>query len=337
MSLKVISLLKLPLEGYTSIIKLKNEQLNRVLATSLHTPESIVNELARSKNPMVSAKALRRSTEVALVNNVAEGNSVKSIGALWNPAVSPEILEEQLSSENRTIAAIAFSHPNTPLGARQEMLTPDLADKITDVGGALGEGVVRAMEITMNNSWLSENPSIWPNLIKRAFSNLPETTKETFAEIKKSGWSGWKPAQFHPAKTGVAYKDFSITQLIEVNSAATDLLLTKDPRLTFSEAQKLFDFRRNMLEPHVISRLVERFGMSVFCGTYALASTRVTSSSWRIPMIEYYSEFNKIESQDYEEAIELLGNSSSAWETFLKLQSSWSGSMSELAMASLKI
>ena len=337
MSLKVISLLKLPLEGYTSIIKLKNEELNRVLASSLHTPEHIVNELANSKNPMISSKALRRATDVALVNNAARGNSVKTIGALWNPLVSPEILQEQLSSENRTIAAIAFSHPSTPLSSRQEKLNPDLADKITDVGGALGEGVVRAMEITMNNSWLSENPSIWPNLIKRAFSNLPESTKETFAEIKKSGWAGWKPAQFHPSKTGVDYKDCSVTELIEINSAATDLLLVKDPRLTFQEAQKLFDFKRNMLEPHVISRLVERFGMSVFCGTYALASTRVTSSAWRIPMIEYYSEFNKIESQDFEQAVELLNDSTKAWDVFLKLHSSWNGSMSELAIASMHI
>lgn len=337
MSLEVISLLKLPLQGYTSILKLKNEKFNRVLATSLHAPEVVVNELANSNSPMVSSKALRRSTDLELVNKIATGNSIKSIGALWNLNVSPEILEKQLDSENRTLAAIAYAHPHTPLEARKSKLTPELADKITDVGGALGEGVVRAMEITLNSPWLTEDPTIWPNLIKRAISNLPGTTKECLLEIKKSGWAGWKPAQAHPSKTGLDCSEMSPQELINIDSAASDLLAVGKQELTLDQAKILFDFRRNMPEPHVISRLVERFGMELFCGTYPIASTRVTSSSWRIPMIEYYDQFNKIEVQDYKLAVSILEENTHAWEIFLKLYSSWSGSVSDLARASLKL
>lgn len=337
MSLEVISLLKLPLEGYSSILKLKNEKLNRALATSLHAPDTIVNELANSKSPMVSSKALRRSTDLELVNKIAAGNSVKAIGALWNPNVSPEILEEQLDSENRTIAAIAFAHCRTPLEVRKSKLTPVLADKITDVGGALGEGVVRAMEITLNSPWLSEDPTIWPNLIKRAISNLPGTTKECLLEIKNSGWSGWKPAQSHPSKSDLECKNMSALELIKIDSAATDLLAVKNLDLNLEQAKSLFDFRRNMPEPHIISRLVERFGMEVFCGTHPLASTRVTSSSWRVPMIEYYDQFKLIEVQDYQKGISILEENTPAWEIFLKLYNSWSGSVSDLAKASIKL
>ena len=337
MSLEVISLLKLPLAGVESIIKLKNEKCNRALASSLHTPQDIVNELAQSKSTMVSSKALRRSNNTSLVNEVAKQNSIKSIGALWNPLVSSEILVQQLDSENRTLAAIAFAHPNTPLEIRKEKLTPELADKITDVGGALGEGVVRAMEIALNNPWLRDEPAKWPNLIRRALSNLPETTLSDFTSIKKAGWSGWKTSQFHPAKNGLDVKEYSPKALVAINSAATDYLAATHPDLTFKQAQDIFAFNRNMPEPHVVSRLVERFGMEIFYGTYALASTRVTSSAWRVPMIEYYQQFNKFDTQDTQAGLTILGDDHKGWETFLKLYSNWTGSIKDLAIASLNI
>lgn len=54
-------------------------------------------------------------------------------------------------------------------------------------------------------------------------------------------------------------------------------------------------------------------------------------------MIEYYDQFKLIEVQDYQKGISILEENTPAWEIFLKLYNGWSGSVSDLAKASIKL
>lgn len=332
------SLLNLPFFGFDSLLSFANKEINRSLASSIYTPQVIIDKLAESKDISTATKALRRASDVDLLKFHAEKNSVKSIASLWNKLTPSYLLENKVKNGNRTEKLVSLLNPSLDKSFRDSYLTPSLVDEITNVGGSLGEGVIRATELVLTTDKFFQDPDKWSNLIKRAITYHPDCSAEVFDKIESSGFSNWKSSRNHPSRSNLDIYTLTLNQLINVRSSATDLLASIHQELNAESALEILNNDIYDVEPHVASRLVERFGIEIFSKTKPIAGTRVTSTAFKTPMMEFYRIVRALEISDYKKAIQPLSEASKdLWYEYFQMLEQWEQSPRELSFAVLKI
>ena len=224
-----------------------------------------------------------------------------------------------------------------PLDLRKKQLTPTRASKLVEVNGNVGDRVVRAYALVMNNRWMMDTPEIWSSTIKRAIAGMPTLTLEQSEKIKKSGWSGWKSHASHPVKKGLDIYGIDLDKLTEIGSSASDLAALESHEFTLSQAKKILNRKHSDPEPNVISAIYDKFGIEAFGDANKYSGTRYGSASWLNPVLLHIADIKSSEIEDIKETILSRGSSEELWVSFTHLAKEWEGSYKELSLAVKKL
>jgi len=333
MSLEIISLFDLTKEGQSALIKKKNKQINRLLSLSKSLDSEISQVMLLSKDPVVYGNILRNTANVDELKKHSTQGVRKLRNILWNKNCPAELLEEYSITSDSTLEILSYISPNMPLDLRKNQLTPTRASKLVEVNGNVGDRVVRAYSLVMNNMWMMDTPEIWSSTIKRAIAGMPSLTIEQSEKIKKSGWSGWKSHAYHPIKKGLDIYGIDLDKLTEIGSSASDLAALESNEFTLSHAKKILNRKHSDPEPNVISAIFDRFGIEAFGDTNRYSGTRYGSAAWLNPALLHIEGIKSSEIEDIKETVLSLGSSEEFWVSFTHLANEWEGSFKQLSLA----
>lgn len=335
MPISLIGLFPLSEESQRSIFTLKNKEQNRALATNQQTSEDIVNTLAASKDIVASSRALRHCTDTELLLKSTYGQRL--IPSLWNPNHNPELLVKYLDDKDPGKAIVAYLNPTTPQNEIIKRLTPKMAESLVEIGGNVGDRVVRAYSLVIANPWMHQTPEVWSNTIRRAIAGSPELTILNSEKIRKAGWSGWDSHNLNPIKKGLDIKKISVADLVKIGSSATDLEAINRSNFTLKDAKVITGFGRKDAEPHIIAKLVSMFGPACMTDLPFIAMTRINSAAWLNPTVNYCVKLSNEAINDLAKSINYMEKSPDSWSTYFSLAKDWTNSLEELAHAAVKI
>ena len=335
MPISLIGLFPLSEESQRFIHVLNNKEQNRALATNVNTNAEIVNTLAASKDIVASSRALRHCTDLDLLIKSTYGQRL--IPSLWNPNHSPELLIKYLDDKDPGKAIVAFLNPSTPQNEIIKRLTPDKAESLVEIGGNVGDRVVRAYSLVIANPWMHHTPEVWSNTIRRAIAGSPELTIITSEKIRKAGWSGWDSHNLNPIKKGLDIKKLTVKELCKTGSSATDLEALRRSNFTLKDAKVITGFGRKDAEPHIIAKLVSMFGPACMTDLSFVAMTRINSAAWLNPTVSYCVKLTSAEIEDITKSISVMEQSPENWATYFSLAKDWTNSLEDLAQAAVKI
>ena len=335
-----LPLLHLPVELQLLLTTSELPERRHVLATSPTTSVAVLDVLVDDEDRSVQHAALRFHPRAPLLKELyQEGSDCCKAAIARNENAPAEILADAYLSEHPKVKLASLVNPSTPLDIRSG-LDLNEASKLSEVGSFLGARVVRSHELLIQNCHLLDEINSFTPMMRRAALGLWDITKDQYDTLVRSGRS--KFASAHPlahSPSGVAA--FTIEELITLRSPAADIYLTEHPDLQVSHGQAMLLRDKFHTEPHVIGRLLRRFGHDVVPGTtlrHFISETRAQSGAWYDPLVMH---FNKVSIarfgsviQDLESAVTILGENLTAWQNFHHLEKGWEGSAIELAQAS---
>lgn len=344
-----LAAMRLPMAAQRILAKDRDTECRTALAASPHTDPGVLATLARDRTPGVRRFAFLRIDDLEMLSAEL---SRKKAGictpyAARNQASPKDLLVRALASPNEQTALGAYVNPATPEDERRK-LTPERAIEIVAVGGSNHDRVVRAHELTANNPWMLERAGDWDGNIRRALAGLPQATEEHLNAIVAAGRSGSVAVRRHPLRREeIGERPVGACTTLELarfGGAAFDMLaLTRrdfDP-----EIARVVINRRNECEaePHVIGRIVNRFGPEVLehdviPAVVLWSGTRFHAASWVAPVLGFLTFNMPVEWSSLQPAVESLGSDVNAWEMFLQLiNESWQGTAEEAAEAAFNL
>jgi hypothetical protein len=194
-----------------------------------------------------------------------------------------------------------------------------------------------------------EDAARWPGEIRRAFSGLPEASADVFAALRKVGRQGVTTAKRHPALCSDLstrpLSSWTLDELVLWGSPATDLYALEHPLLGIEHITGLLS---GVPEPHVIGRLINRFGAANVLGALqeslwpqhisvqSWSGTRIKAATWVAPVLGYIQP-NANGYQDANRAAVMLGEDAQAWDTFLSLLPDWHGTYVNAASSAIAL
>lgn len=315
-----------------------DDELQRALAVSPFTADSVLDTLAETAAPHARRLALRRTTRGDLVNRSLSADAFPS-GAAYaarNPLADPQLLAAGLRSTDRAVALSCYLNPRTPQRARRR-ITPRDATRVTDVGGSLADRVVRANELVLANPFMAHAAGRWDGTVRRALAGLPALTAEQAAQLRGAGRAGLATLARHPVQSGFDTTG-DLAACVAEASPALDMQLVDGANLDLSTALMLLQ-RRPVPEPHVIARLVRRLGPSFLAAVTAadLAVSRITAATWAEPMIEFRHHALVALAASTAKVPAVLGDDEQLWRTYFTLLQDWHGDHAELAESARKL
>ena len=334
----------IPCTGQRMLAQRGSREIRAALAASPLTTNSVIEYLVTDTDPGVRKFAFARTQDTKLLESVLDTRpghtqTIAAPHAARNTLVEPDTLIKSLRATHRGLALAAWCNPSTPEEARRT-LTPERASELCRVGGSNHDHVVRSYELVANNRWMLEDATRWPGEIRRAFSGLPEASADVFAALRKVGRQGVTTAKRHPALCSDLstrpLSSWTLDELVRWGSPATDLYALEHPLLGLGDITGLLS---GVPEPHVIGRLINRFGAANVLGTLqdqvrsignrfpdhpiqSWSGTRIKAATWVAPVLGYVQP-NANGYQDAHQAAAMLGEDAQAWDTFLSLLPDW--------------
>jgi hypothetical protein len=335
--LPVLALLPLPNEAQQILSVSDSEDARRALAASTHTSPEIIERLSSDQDRMTHHAALRRMADTDVLHaRLDRGTTCCAINVLRNVAVDPDRLDTALSSSDLPVRLAAYVNPATPASSRAR-LTPKEVAEMVDVSVPLGATVVRSHEALLNNRVLLTRTSEFGHVLRRAAFALADLSVDEYEQLRRTGKTG-KYGGRHPVARDRDWVDhMSVDDLLAANSPAVDLWLASDTGTDASVARRMLVRAGHHVEPHVLARLLHRFGTEAVPvnDKATIATTRSDSTAWSNPAGRFY---NMVVSAKFDgsydqlvTAVDDLGVERQAWESFLTLLGSWTGTLPELA------
>lgn len=339
----------LPCTGQLLLAQRGSREIRSALAASTMVHQAVVEQLLTDDDRHVRKFAFARTNNISRLGSaISTRPSECAPYAARNPLAPPDLLIKALRSAHRGLALAAWCNPSTPEGARRT-LTPERASELCRVGGSNHDYVVRSYELVANNRWMLEDATRWPGEIRRAFSGLPEASADILAALRKVGRQGVTAAKRHPALCSDLstrpLSSWSLDELVLWGSPATDLYALEHPSLGLEHITGLLI---GVPEPHVIGRLVNRFGVANVLGVsqdplltqrtlaQSWSGTRIKAATWVAPVIGY-TQPNITGHQDAHQAAAMLGEDAQAWDTFLSLLPDWHSTYVNAACSALAL
>jgi hypothetical protein len=346
LSMVTFAVTRIPQTGQLLLARRGSRQVRAALAASTLTDTSVVDQLVSDRLPDVRKFAYARTNDLdRLASVLAQRPGVCAPFAARNPLAPPAVLAHALNSPHRGVALNAWCNPSTPDAARRT-LTPERARELCEVGGSNHDHVVRAYELVAANPWMADQPARWCGAVRRALCGAPATSKATLEQIRKTGRHGVTTLKrhpvLHPEASTKPLADWSLTELALWGSPATDLLAAEHPLLDPAFAAAML---HPSIEPHVLGRLVNRFGpVTLLAGAdrphsvhLDWSGTRFKAAMWVAPVLGFVHSNALASRSDVTQAAELLGEDATAWETFLSLLDNWHGSFVSAATTAITL
>ena len=340
-----LAVTRIPLAGQQLLASRGSRQVRAALATSPTTEQSVVEALVSDGDPDVRKYAHARTHDVGRLDAVLRTKpGVCTPFAARNPFASPDALAAVLDSSHRGVALNAWCNPATPEEARRA-LTVERASELCRVGGSTHDHAVRAFELVIANPWMAHDAARWGGEVRRALCGLPGITAKALQVIRKAGRHGSSTAKRHPAlqpdPDPRPLEEWSLDELALWGSTATDLVLAEHPLLDAKFAHAALHAN---IEPHVLGRLVNRFGSAelLYAGEQSCppyldwSGTRYKAATWVAPVLGFVS-ISSLDVDDVRQAGEILASDQIAWETFLSLLGNWHDSLTSAATTALAV
>jgi len=344
----VLAAMRLPLTAQRILASNPDPVCRTALAASPHTDPAVLATLARDRVPGVRRFAHLRTDDVGLLREELGRTDAGLCTpyAARNPLAPADLLAAALGSDHAQTALGAWVNPSTPEDARRK-LTPSRASEIALVGGSNHDRVVRAHELAANNAWMLEDAGAWDGNVRRALAGLPQATEAQLAAITAAGRSGSAAVRRHPVRCVPTERpacSWSTAELAAHGAPATDMLAMARTDFDASAARTVVNRRgADTAEPHVIGRIVNRFGAealehATLPAIVLWSGTRFNAASWVAPIMGYLTFDMPNEWESFRPAIARLGDDRTAWETFIRLvDDSWQGTPEEAAEAALNL
>jgi len=344
-----LAAMRLPLAAQRILAKDPSAECRTALSASPYTDPSVLRTLTRDRIPGVRRFAYLRTDDVeALTAELTRPRAgIATPYAARNPLSPKELLVRALASPNEQTALGAYVNPATPEDERRK-ITPERATEIAAVGGSNHDRVVRAHELVTNNSWMLERAATWDGNVRRALAGLPQATAEHLDLITAAGRAGSMAVRRHPLRhAGLKNRPVDAWGTLELSmlgGPALDLLVMNRDDFDVAAARAIIN-RRNECEaePHVIGRIVNRFGPEALehdtvPAMVLWSGTRFDAASWVAPVMGFLTFNMPTEWASLRPAIASLDSDVNAWEMFLQLiDESWQGTAREAADAAFNL
>jgi len=344
----------LPLQGQLAFARSKAEHHVEALAVSPYLDPSVasrcLDDIRSDKlaaSPSTCWRLISRIDDVDLVDFfISTGTTARAAAAARNPVATVESLRKALDFDDGQVRFAALLNESTPIALRLEYGTTAVFESMVNVGPSLGHTVVRAAEADLSNHWIAQDPASFSGAFHRAIICSPASSLDEIAAAQACSRAGFKFAKSHPLRKypGLSWSDCTVAELLTFAHPAADLVALARPEMTASDAARIFARREPVEpEPHVIARLIGRFGFMPLVGLseplqYALS--RTSSASWSHPAAELLEDWSADDSSsvaDAAQACDLLGANAEAWSTFVSLLPSWNLGFAQLATTALRL
>lgn len=328
--------------GQRVLARYPDAVVRRALAASPRLCPEVANALVLDRDTTTSARALRSATDTALLKRFIDGSGMRARNAAHNPATPSRHLEAAArATHNGQVALAALCNPSLSAEVRREVLTPTIAHKLVSVGGSLGDAVVRANELAIANPWMADSAGAWTPMVRRGILGLPQLTQDQVHAACSGGVGRQGNVVRHPAMTVLDHpgmfqgaSDLSLADRASLGNPAQDLLVTTAAGTSGALAAQVLFRKTPPPEPHIIGRLLVRFGLEAFtsmpyCGH---AASRLRAAGWVTPLADYLSAA-ALEGVSAARPVHSLPLGKMEWETLTSLAAGWSGAPEELARA----
>jgi len=349
MNWKWLALMPLPDAAVLEFIKQAecNEDSSELIAisSSPHLSDVVSKRLLETFVPSVNWRALRVVNDKELLTKTVREDSDQRVASACANVHTPDYtLVEALTSKSSEAVLRVLCNPSTPLREKVEYLTPEIADRLVDVGSSMGHAVVRAGELVLQNPWMCEEPGRWSAPIRRAIASSPDATLKQLQCVRETSTVGLKFVKCHPAILDTKpLRDWALKDLALLGSPAADIFAIQNPNCTLDIARTIIARDdNNQVEPQVLARVLARFGLDAVSEITRshFAGTRTGSAKWLQPAAEILGEIDdtfKDTVADLNEVRALLGTDIDQWSMFFDLRRNWKHSGTMLAKAARKL
>lgn len=290
----------------------------------------VATTLSGHVNQTVQLRALRRTPDSPGKHATGKRQLVAQAANLHTGS---DRLVDLARHADTDIALHAVCNPHTPEPARRQTLADSSnAARLVYRKSPVGAHVVRSGELATNNRWLLDHARTQHDLVLRGLLTLPDCTAEML-EWHKNKLSRWASAAHHPARLGTPPSALDTAQLTRSPSAAAHLELLQRDTTTAADAAELLnrhDHHEIDPEPHILARLVRRYGSAPFTLTKTrnvLAGTRINTAAWAEPyagdllnlFATWQQPLNTALLADAGRALRHLGTDAEVWSMFARL------------------
>jgi len=335
-----LPLLHLPMDVQLILANSEQSKRREVLACSNTTDVSALDTLINDDTRTIQHIALRlHNNPEILQERYLNGSDCCKAAVARNERTPLDILTHAANSVIQPLKLAAFVNPSTPVEAKERLDAAE-AHKLTNVGSFLGAKVVRSHELLIQNRHLLDDLDALTPMLRRAALGLWDISMEQYEILRKAGrskFSASHPLNHH--ENGASAMTFEA--LIELSNPAADLYLVEHPKMEPKHAQAILSRKGEDPEPHILGRILRRFGYQVIPDSASgrlISGTRINSGSWSDPLVAHYNMVMKAQTSSaitsLEEVVSILGNDVNVWINYLKLESGWVGTPRELALAS---
>ena len=345
MVLELLATLPLEKEYQKIIAQVGDNKTKRILAHSSHVDPTVALSLASDQDYVTRTYALRFCTDTDFIQSKhsEHAKNIKTqLELARNTHLPYEIAIKLLESSNYDLQFAGFTHPSIPVDEKKEKLTPSIAKTLINRGGCVGDRVVKAYELVLNNPYILDTIDTWDHYIKRALLGVDFITIDYVEYLKESRFKGLTSDKYLRLISILKNTDnFTIDHLTSLAEPLADLLVLKNPNTSLDQARKILTNSNKLRksvgpEPHIIGRLVKRFGSHVLFNASDISDTRIRTASFVTPEVQYYNILRKL-TDEVLEIPEILGLDLVCWDNFSQLSKTWDKDLISLAHASVKL
>jgi hypothetical protein len=313
--------------GAQALARVGGNAVRKILAGRRDTEQGLLVRLAHSGEANVRSRALRHLTDPDVLQAAATHGARDAESVAANPAADPQWLGATLRTHGSDRVRLnAACNPTTPEEARRGVLDDaDLVGRLTYVVTPTGGRVVRTHQLVANNRWLADERALrYSRDVQRAACAMPDVARAVLDANRPSAhmWSGFP---LHPQLNPCNLESSDVGRLIALGSPAVDLHLLGREDVTALDAAGLIraphvNRRAEPPEPHIVARLVARYGAGVRLAAGAeghiMAGTRIASAAWAEPIVAELAHAKYQTLWHANVAAKLLGDNADAWDVF---------------------
>jgi hypothetical protein len=335
--LPVLALLDLPVEAQQLLARNSDVDARRALASSPHADPTVLDRLAADSDRITHHTALRRISDAGVLHErLRRSSTCCRINVLRNPAVAPEILDEALVAPDKRERLAAYVNPSTPVQSRA-LLTPGKVHALVYVGEPIGETVVRSHEALLANRALLGRMTEFSPALRRAAFALADLSADEHGALRRLGRAGRYGGRHPVTRDRQGAIALSADELLDLRSPAADLWLATSSGTDVGLARRIMTRKGHHVEPHIIARLIRRFGAGFIPAEAAwrISVTRLDSTAWADPAGWFFNHLVTAKADgSYQELIDslaVLGDDRQSWESYITLLPDWNGNLIDLA------